>query len=340
MIGADVRGLLEKIAPRGPQGRLHVVWFDAWEPALDDALRELPEMEGCPHDLYRRLIEHRTGARKKTALITERGAPVAVVGLRVHQRHWEPVTQAVVPWTIIPCKDGYLFPSLAAVNLDVWMKYQPELPVGPYVRQVVSFPTYKIDARTDFEAFWRSTGIFKDIRQARNRTAGFAFEVDNPDAVTWTIGRWAEKWADHPGGETAVAGDLRLASEYRQRTGGHHVFRLLDGEVPVAGRTFFVNGSQVVTSCAYYAPEYRRLGVGNRLYELFFRWVAASAYDGVNLGGGHAYKARWAPEDGMLHTYNVAPVHVHLAQTALRTVGRMGRNLLRRGRPWADGAGH
>jgi hypothetical protein len=315
--------LFERLTQRSAPRRLRVDWFDAWHPVLDEALRELPEMEGCPHELYRTLMERRSRPRKITALVTEAGQPVAVVGLRRRERHWEPVTQSVIPHPSIPSKDGYLVPSLAALNVDVWMRYQDKRPLSEDVRNIVPLPTYGIDTRADFEAFWRSTGIFKDIRLARNRTRGFTLVVDRDDATSWTISRWAEKWADHPADETAVSDDLLLASEYQQQRGQHHAFLLLDERgVPVAGRTFFVHRNALVSSCAYYSADYRRQGVGNRIYELFFAWASTSPYVHIDLGGWHSYKARWAPEAGTLWSYNVSPTRIRLVKTFYRLCRR------------------
>ena len=78
----NVGDLLTNLPGLGRSRRLRVDWFDTWQPVLDEALRELPEMESCSHELYRLLMENAANQRKVTALVTEQGQPVAVAGLR------------------------------------------------------------------------------------------------------------------------------------------------------------------------------------------------------------------------------------------------------------------
>ena len=51
---------------------LRVRWFDTWCSTLDDALQALPEMESCPHELFRLLMLNPSPTRKRAALITDR----------------------------------------------------------------------------------------------------------------------------------------------------------------------------------------------------------------------------------------------------------------------------
>ncbi|HWO93739.1 MAG TPA: hypothetical protein VNL92_03155, partial [Dehalococcoidia bacterium] len=104
-----------------PDRRLRVRWFDAWHPELDKALATLPEMPTCPHELFRMLMQNPIGARKQTALVTEDGRPVAVVGLRRKHRHWEPVPQDPSPRAVAPAAPGFLVPALRALDRDIWV---------------------------------------------------------------------------------------------------------------------------------------------------------------------------------------------------------------------------
>ena len=45
--------------------KLDVAWFDDWHPALDEALKSLPELDTCSHELFRLLIQNRSAAPKK-----------------------------------------------------------------------------------------------------------------------------------------------------------------------------------------------------------------------------------------------------------------------------------
>ncbi len=120
MIGNSiVRTLGIKERLRAPYNGLRVKWFDSWHPVLDEALASLPETSACPHELYRQLVQNPGSMRKRTALITERGQPAAVVGLRQRGRHsWEPVTQWIIPGAIFPAKPGYWIPALEALGID------------------------------------------------------------------------------------------------------------------------------------------------------------------------------------------------------------------------------
>ena len=143
------------------------------------------------------------------------------------------MTHGVIARDIMPARDGYLYPSLAALNVDIWLRYQESPPPSPYVRHAVAMPRFRMSTQADSEAFWRKTGIFRQIRVARDRTTDLTFEVDHPDAIPWTISHWAEKWRDHPSEETHTASDLLLASEYNQKRGKLHAFVLRDGGAPV-----------------------------------------------------------------------------------------------------------
>jgi ribosomal protein S18 acetylase RimI-like enzyme len=126
----DVWGRL--VEPRLNRG-LHVNWFDDWCTVLDNALRELPEMENCPHELFRLTMQSPSSTRKRTALVTEGDGAVAVVGLRQEGKHWVPAMQGIVPGAIAPARDGFLSRSLRALGVDVRIgerSYSTETSVG------------------------------------------------------------------------------------------------------------------------------------------------------------------------------------------------------------------
>ena len=112
----DVWGRL--VEPRLNRG-LHVAWFDGWSTVLDNALRELPEMENCPHELFRSTMQSPSSTRKRTALVTEGDGAVAVVGLRQEGKHWVPAMQGIVPGAIAPAREGYLLRALRSLRVDV-----------------------------------------------------------------------------------------------------------------------------------------------------------------------------------------------------------------------------
>jgi hypothetical protein len=278
-------------------------------------------MEDCPHDLYRSIMQNPSPTPKRTALIRDRGRTVAVAGLRRHGRHWEPALHGVVLNAVMPALPEYFFAALAALRVDIWVRYQKASPASDVVRVSFPIPTYQIDCNADFDAYWKQSGLLSTIKKSRRRAAPFTFEVDAPGSAAWTINNWSQKWRDHPARETVVTSDLLLAAAYLQPRGKFHSFWLKDGDTPIAGRTLYVDGNDLVGCCTYYSDEYRRFGVGIRIFELSFKWATTAGYARMNLGGDHAYKGRWAPEDGAIWNYNIAPSHIYLTKKLLR-VGR------------------
>jgi hypothetical protein len=77
----------------------------------------------------------------------------------------------------------------------------------------------------------------------------------------------------------------------------------------VAGRIMYVDSGNLVLACTSYADEYRQLGVGIRLFDQSSQRATKTGYAGINLGGGHTYKAQWAPEGEKIWSFNIAPSH-------------------------------
>ena len=93
--------------------------FDDWQPELDEALMGLPENELLPHELFRSLMRMADPKSRRIRLVTERGVPVAVAGLRNRWGFWEPVAQWIVPGMLFPVKEGYMSRVLAALDLEI-----------------------------------------------------------------------------------------------------------------------------------------------------------------------------------------------------------------------------
>lgn len=300
---------------------LDVAWQRTWTPALDAALAVLPETPACPHELFRDLMRNPTAVGKRTALVTDGGTPVAVVGLRQRKRHWEPVTQDIAPFSLFPALPGYEFAALRATGLNLWIAdWDGPLPPADMTSIAFANRSHRLDLHSDFERFWRETGIHKDIRAARNRTKSFVLEVDAPDAAAWTIIRCAEKWRDQPNAPADGVEDQLLAAEFYAGRGMLHALRLLDGDRPVAGANYIVHGRDLIEHVIYHEPDYRWHGAGNRLHDLTFAWARDAGYDAVDIGSGAAYKERWAPPAGEQWTFNICPPHLDLARRTLRSL--------------------
>ncbi|HEY6202667.1 MAG TPA: GNAT family N-acetyltransferase [Candidatus Limnocylindria bacterium] len=312
---------------------MRVRWFDPWSSEVDAALLLLPEPESCPHDLLAELMQGPTRTRKRTAIITLRGEPVAVVGLRSRKHFWEPVFSAsVCPRAKMPARDGMLFPALAALGLDVWTGGWEDAPEGslPNVRSAFSLPMYKVDCGKGAEEHWRQSGNARAVEIGRNRTRGFTLEVDAPGATEWVIENWGRQWRHHPSQETICVEDQLIAARYFQPRGLLHTFRLLDGGQPAAGYVGAVYRGEIVLVCGHREAEYERRSVGIRLFDLVIDWAAAAGYAKVDIGGGHAYKAKWAPEDGQRWYFNVCPTPLYVVKKAVR-VARSSLSSFRNG---------
>jgi ribosomal protein S18 acetylase RimI-like enzyme len=333
-----VRSLLDdgKVSIRGPNLRdrakdvwgrvfeprlnrgLQVAWFDRWNRALDNALRELPEMEGCPHELFRMIVQNPSSTRKRTALVMEGDGPLAVVGLREKGQCWLPAMQGIIPEAIAPAREGYLFPALKALGVDVRIAGSPTPPpMSLRARNAISVPVFKVDCQGDFEDYWRRSQYLRNVKVARSRTEAFTFEVDRPGSAALIIAQWAEKWQDHPEQQTIIASDLIVAADYWQQRNRWHSFLVLDGDVPAAGVTGPVHGNNLVYTINFRDNRYDRHHVGTRIIDLIVQWAAEHGFAKFDLGGWYSYKAKCGPQDGEQWDFRICPLRQHLREQAV-----------------------
>jgi GNAT acetyltransferase-like protein len=302
---------LEGLQDKGTTRKLRTTWFTGWNPVLDEALAELPEMPTCPHDLYRELSENQSSVPKRLALVTDRGQPVCVVCLRRRDHHWRLVTDGgVAPRSMAPARPDSLYPALASLGVDLWLSSIVEKPPAAWTRSLTSHPFYRISLSTDYERYWRESGHRETLRRARSQLReGFSFEVDQPGAAEWTIEGWKQKWGDSASSEASSASDRVVAARYFQKRGRFHSVRLLRNGEPIAGHSALVLGDNgLLILSTHRLPEFR--SAGTRLYELLFHWAAEAGFDNIDLGTGDAYKMRWAPEAGVRWSFNIAPWHL------------------------------
>ena len=291
-------------------------------------------MSRCPHELFSRIAQNQTPMRKMMALVTDGGEPVALAALRARRGHWESITEdGVSPRNVMPAHDGYLFPALRALRKDVLVAgWGADEPPSGWAGKAWSSPVFKIDLRSDFEAYWRRPGpLHQALDRGRKRTRSFGFEVDSPGSVEWIIRAWTEQWAGHRDQETLSAGDRLLAAQYLQAHGLAHAFLLMDGERPVAGRIASVMGDDLLDLVIARDREYENRYVGHRTLDLVAYWAADAGFARFDLGGFHHDKALWAPQDGVRWMFSVSPPHLHarrqaesLARACLRPLKRLG----------------
>jgi hypothetical protein len=323
---ASLTDLLERLpAPGGPGGNLAVRWFDAWHPMLDEALQTLPEMESCPHELFRELCQTPSPVRKQMALVSRHGEPVAIAGLRRKRWDWEPLGAGMGGINeVMPAQPGMLFPALAALRKDVLVwGWGSALPPA-WVRDLRQMPVWKVNLETDFEAFWRQTGYLNTIKRNRRRTKSFTFAVNAPGAAEWAIQQWADRYRYETNRPADAVDDYLARARYLEPRGRLFTFLLLDGDQPVAGSIGLVHGQELLWLCPSRRDDYESYGVGSRLLELICFWAAEHGYTRVDLGPTNDYKARWGPVETDRWTFRVSPPHLECARKA----GRLGRDSL------------
>ncbi len=318
--------------------RLSVRWFNGWDPALDEALRLLPEHDCCPHELYGLLVRNPGSARKRTALVTERGVPVAVAGLRqIGRSQWEPVTQWLVPGIVFPARPGYLMPALRALRSDIsvaWWRMNDTPPVVRGMSNLESTPVHRWSFSEDFEGYWRKMKHFKTVQNKRNRCRDFAVAVNPPGSARWVIENWSARWNDQAVSTSDPSlADRILLAEYLEGCGKHYTLVLLDGTKPIAGATNTVHGSDLVAGVIYREPEYDRYGVGDRIIDSVFSFAAEHGFAMLDIGGGHEYKKHWAPQDGERWSFTICPIERVVGKWLLRQqqpIYRKAKRILRR----------
>jgi hypothetical protein len=299
---------------------LNVTWFDAWHPALDEALCSLPEAETCPHELYRLLLQSHGSTAKKAALVSERGVPVAVVGLRHRGHHsWEPVTQWITPGVVFPARPQYHLPTLEALGIDVWTAWwrvEHKPPTSQLIRQMDCTATHRLQLTEDYEKYWHETGLFKTIRHVRNRCRELTLESNAPGAAEWTIRNWEAKWRGDCACADASLPDRVLAAKYLQKRGQYYTLTLSDHGVRAGGATIAVHGKDLVAGVIYRDPHYDHHGIGDRLIELSFAFGAERGFQTFDMGGGHGYKKHWARQEGEHWLFELCPEPLFIAKQA------------------------
>ena len=313
--------------PWVPKHGLTVRWFDEWSPVLEKGLRELPESTECPRSMLAALMKNPSRARKCAALVTEGDRPVAVIVLRrIGAMRWDTVGGGgVAPRFVAHALDGYLFPALSALGVNVHVPTQPQQPPGRWVQGMVAHPVFQIPLTSDFRSHWKATGHLNTVRRARKRTQGMIVELDGPGAPEWVIRGWAGYWRTRA---TASEDDLVLASQHYKEMGRFHTIRLLDGREPVSGSTWLVLNEGVLLVSTFTQPEYRWHGAGTRSLETVFEWAADAGFKHLDMGVGHDYKSRWAPANGTRWSYDVRPWHLQATASLVRWGANVRRSTL------------
>ena len=315
MIGNKLLNLGESIKDRiiaartaAEQG-LKTRFFDNWQPVLDEALDVLPESTICSHELYRAIIQNPSPTRKRIILVTERSEPVALVGIREKANFWEPVTQWLVPGIIFPVKENYLWRVLGALGLTLhvglwrWGNQTPPL-LPPLIKDFLKTPTHGMGCSEDFEAYWKQSSQYKNLKKARNRCKGFELRINDPGTREWTICNWGAKWGVNGMPELS---DRLLLAQYLNTKGLLYTLSLHEKGKIAAGAIMLIHNNDAVAYVNHRDPEYNRYGVMNYLIGCCFSWAKEMALDRIDIGGSANYKKNWAPEAGYKFEFNVVP---------------------------------
>jgi hypothetical protein len=299
-----------------------VHWFRAWEPSLDEALAELPELPTCPHETYRAICENPGRSSKRIALVLADDSPVALVGLRRRGPHsWEPVTQWIVPHAICPARDEDVLPALVALRRELavvwWRMGSP--PRHPWIRDEVAVPVHRlrIDERV---AHWRTVRQWRNVVAARRKCADFTVSVDDSGAAEWVIRNCTLLRGN---ADDARLEDRLLAARHLERAGIMHTVTLSRGGERSAGASILADGDTVTAGLFHREPVAGNLPTGVRLIDATFDLAEALGFLTYDLGGGHAYKAKWAPQEGMRYSLRVAPPA--MSRDLRRMADRVGR---------------
>ena len=308
---------------------LKVTWFDNWHPELDAALKYLPEVENCPHELTRLLIQNQCPVQKKTALVMDKTEPVAVIGLRQRgQFSWELLTQWIIPGLVFPAKSEYIIPALEAIGRDTWVAWwrmkQPP-PQSPSIRYLESTPTYRMSLSDDFEQYWRENGFFKTIRRIRNRCRDYTLKVNPPGSAEWIIRNWETRWRKNPSVMDPGVPDRIFAAKYLEGFNLYYSLMLFDGETPIGGATMTVQDNQLIAGVLCRDRKYHHDGIGDRLIDLSFSFGAERGFDCFDIGGGHNYKKHWARQEGEHWLFNMCPSPLYQMKQITKWVRRLGR---------------
>jgi hypothetical protein len=304
-----------------------VVRHSDWCPELDAALATLPEMDSCPHELFRMLATNPGPAVKQLLLVIEKDIPLAIVALRQRHSDWVPVTHYHLPGALFPSQFGRIGEAAAGLGLDLFLAWwrQPSDPPGiANARVTRSTPTFKIACDTDIEAFWRERGHLNDVKRMRKRCEPFRVVVDFPGGMEWVTRKWEEKWRSPSDLPAADLDDRLLVARYLEERRAHHSVIVLDGDRPIAGNTYIVHNHELVWLYTYREPEYDRFGLGHRLLDFSIDWATQLGYRKIDLGGGHEhFKSKWGPKDGAKWEIRICPELDYRAKQLRRGIGRV-----------------
>lgn len=280
---------------------LEVQWRDAWSDELDQALDRLPEMPGCPHELYRLLMAP-TQAQKRHAMVYEQGELIALISLRKRRSFWEPVSQQCPPAGIAPAKDNAaLGRALAALGVEV----RAASGLGPDAtelnpRHSWDYDVHLLDLTSDYEAYWRERKRMYTIKRARKSLAQWESRVDGEGDLEWIVERWRQKWADDSNQEVVATDDrIRFWRGFMAAKTGAvevHTMQLLADGQRTAGLIFTHEATKTMLQCGGHELAFDKQYCRAACIMAVIDWAVAHKSPALDIAGGE--KRLWAPLGG------------------------------------------
>jgi hypothetical protein len=194
---------------------LKVSWHTSVTTEVEEALLVLPECETCPHDLYRKLLALPRREPMRIAVVREAGQPIAVAGTLPRSRFSaDSLTNWLFPGTSFPVLRARRLAALRALGREVhlsWWRMGEPVPNDPAVADVEIKPIHRMDDISRREEFWRSTDLWRNIKNMRNRTARLRVEVGNPAHVAPIVAGWHAKWTGGDATDAIVRARIAIA---------------------------------------------------------------------------------------------------------------------------------
>jgi hypothetical protein len=310
-----------------------VLWFSEWNDTLEDALNDLPEMSGCPHILYKSLIQNDASYNKKIALILMKDVPVALIGLRKREDNWVTVTHYLLPDCLFPMREEYLSLILDTLDINLWISWwrnRTPIPKSRYIICMEKIPTYVADLSRGHEKYW-SNNHLRHVKRARHSCREFTSAVNPPGAAKWIITNCEMKWNAGANLTRDNLSDQLLVANYLENINRHYAVVLMDKGNYIGGLTSIVHKDDVVATHIYRSPGYEKQSIGTYLIDLSLSWAKESGYKEFDMGGDYSdYKKHWAPSAGekinvhVCKSYFTPVQYVKIAltnaQTTLRSI--------------------
>jgi hypothetical protein len=257
-------------------------------------------------------------------VLAHEGRPVALLPLRrVDEWVCQPLLDWVVPGHMFPAADGFVSQALDAAGLCVtaaWWRMGEPPKAGGRIREVKREPTFAMQCAADMEAYWKESGHLNTVKQARKKSSALRLDVDGRGAAALVNRLWAEEWRPFPEGDSRL--DERIAAaESLEADGRHHTLTLWDGDKPVAGHTFVVDGEDLAWQVTFRDKAYDALKAGTYLMDQALQWARQAGYRSIDLGGSHDYKQRWGPVTSEKAVVTVVPEEVRRVLALTRRLG-------------------